>query len=189
METDNNLRKGTKVGLIIGMALTILVIVNTIVSTMISTNRAEPFVLLHWITDAAIALLVVLYATIGYKKPHGNMLKVVFFAFAIYILSNSIIPSAELNGAREIIVRSLAGLAAVFVTYIGGRLDRIAKNRLLMVFVGVLLLASRTIVLLAFPSNLFRFLGVYTQPIIWAAIGFAYTACYEGHKAAGLEDR
>ena len=189
MEKYKNLKKRTKVGLLIVMILTGIGIVNSVFSAIVPANRTEPNVMVHWISDLVLYLLIAIYSFFGYKKPHGNTLRRIFFIFAVYILANSIIPSPGIEGAKAIVLRSLEGLAALLTAYIGGRLSKIEKNQYTMVLVDLLLLASSILILSAFPSNLIRILGVLAMPIIWTALCHAYIARYEEHKAAGLEDK
>ena len=189
METYKNLKKGTKIGLVIVMALVIIGIVNSVLSAIVPANRTEPNVIVHWVSDLLLYILVAVYAFIGYKKPHGNALRITFFIFSMYILANSIIPSPGIEGGKAILLRSLEGFSALLIAYLSGKLNRIGKNKIIMIFTDVLLLASSIIIISAFPSNIIRILGVLAMPILWTALCFAYTARYEEHKAAGLADK
>ena len=189
METKNNLKKGTKVGLIITTILICVGIINVVLSFLVPENRNEPNVFWHLIIDGVMYALVAIYALFGYKKAHGNMLRFIFFMFGVYVVVSAIIRDVNMVGAQENICHVMSGFATIMIGYIAGRLDRIEKNRFLMVIVGVFMLVARVIIFVAFPSNVIRFIGVMEQLIVWAAICLAYTARFEEHKAAGLADK
>ena len=208
METYKNLKKGTKVGLIISFIFVILGI-GCMVFNLISTPElpALPegsaigsgaqgvgpasFVVPGWVKDAVylvLYLLTAFYTLFGYKKPHGNLLKFIFFVFAITLVLNACIGGVG-TSVVSLIVAIFACLSALLLTYVAGRLHKVEQNRFLLVVTGALLLVSQILPSFGIPFNFAPFANALTPLIVLLALGFAYTARYEEHKAAGLEDK
>lgn len=187
METIKNVKKGTRIGIIVVSCLFAVCFICLIASFLSADNRNEPYAFVHMIISGVLYLPIVIYAFYGYKKPHGNMLKYVFCLFSVCLLAECIIPSADVSEKNVFFVQVSCGSTALIAAYVAGRLNRIEKNRNLLILAGVLLLVSRVIVYSVYPSNFIRMIGVFAPLVIWAANCLAYTARYEAHKAAGLE--
>ncbi len=207
METYKNLKKGTKIGLIISMVFIIFGIVLSVYN-IVAAGRipalpgegmdlgANPAPAAHGVIppvvrnciDLVLLLAVTFYAVIGHKKPHGNMLKYLFLAFGTMLVLNVCLTG--INGSiSEIISSVLTGFAVMIFTYVSGRLDRINQNRIFLVIAGVFLLATMLIPAFSGFFLINGFLSSLTPLIVLLALGFAYTARYEEHIAAGLEDK
>lgn len=187
MESYKNLKKGTKVGLIISMVLLALALVNNafFVGQALIDGRIWHVVVA--MSDIAISVFILLYVFFGYKKPHGNMMRLVFFAYAISLALQG---TVEIAGGSYYVAGDLLIFAALLIAYVAGRLNKIEKNIFILILVGLLLLARETILFVTVPV-LFGFLSIFgriTRIIIFATLSFAYIARYEEHKAAGLED-
>ena len=189
METSNTLKKKTKGGLIVSMILTVLAIVACVTGLFNADTLSRPAKEAHIIVNLLTAVMILVYSFWGYKTPHGNMLRTIMFVFGILVLARIVLPTRPVdNEVIKKITSGCFGLAAMLIAFISGRLDRYEQNRILMVIVGILLLAPVVMTLLSFSSFvLMRCISVSTMLFCWAAIGFAYTARYEGHKLAGSE--
>lgn len=188
MDTCNNLKKGTKIGLIVMAVLICIGIVNLVLSFFIPADHNNPNVIAQLIIGAVMYASIIVYAFFGYKKAHGNMLRTVFFVFGVFIVASGIIGDPGLSEIHIKVCQFTTGFAALLIGYIAGRLDRIEKNKILMMIAGVLMLIGRVIVFVSDPSSIWRFVGVMEHLIVWASLGFAYVARYEEHKTAGLSD-
>ena len=201
MKTYKNIKKSTKIGLILSIVFIILGIGCTIFN-LIPTS--EPPALPEggameqgpglsaqisvpgWVRSCValvLYLLTAFYAIIGYKKPHGNLLKYLFIAFAVSIILNT---SMESAGP---IVTPCFCLAALSIVYVSGRFQKINQNRILLVIAGVFLLPQLLFPLFSGSFLINTFFNGITPLILLFALGFAYTARYEEHKAAGLADK
>lgn len=190
METYKNLKKGTKIGLLTVAILTAIGFVNLIINIFTALSDAQPDSIGHMIMDAAMFSLIAVYAFVGYKKPHGNMLRMSLLLLGTFVFINGVIPVSGMDETRAILFRLFAGAATLLIGYISGRLDRIKKNLILMILVGVLLLAGQIIILSRLPAvHVGEVIGVLTPVTMWAALTIAYVARYEEHKAAGLADK
>lgn len=187
MDKYKNQKKETKIGIALIAALLSVGIVNCVLSFVVSENRNEPFSLFHIVLNTVLYIFVGAYTFFDYKRPHGNSLRLLFFVFGVYVLIADNLPIVNLDGTRDFIVRILAGLSALIITYTSGRLDRIDKNRILMIVVGVMILVCRIIVITTIPSNIIRVFGVFTQLIIWITLCISYMIRFKEHKTAGLE--
>ena len=188
METYKNLKKGTKVGLIVSAILLLAVLVNDVfaISQAFASGVNDAAIML--ITDSVMSLLVLLYAFWGYKKPHGNMLKYTFWVYAIYTALQGTVEIASRSGY---VLGDLLVLAGLTIAYISGRLNKIEKNIFILIIVGLFLVARTITNCVIFPA-VFGFTDLFgrlTPIITFAALGFAYVARFEEHKAAGLEGK
>ena len=189
METLKNMKKGTKVGLIVSLVLCAAVLINGAISIGNLFSVGNTLFAIYALSDIVMAALILLYLFFGYKKPHGNMLRYLFFVFSIY---NAFLGIAGMAGEAEFITGCLSVFAALIIAYVAGRLDKINKNRFVLIFVGLLLLALFVVdgFITGIPISTFpEVFGQLTQLIAFTALSFAYTARYEQHKEAGLEDK
>ncbi len=189
METYKNLKKSTKIGLLLTCILTMAVLAVSIMLIVILFNIADIGIGLRIlpIGDAVISVFVLLYAFFGYKKPHGNMLKILFFAFSIFLAFRGTLAIADV---KSYISGDLIILTALMIAYVAGRLNKIGQNKFYLIFGGLLLLAAFVITSIEHPFFGFtQIISDLTPMAILAALGFAYTARYEEHKAAGLADK
>lgn len=187
MKNYKNLKKETKIGITLIAVLLLVGIVNCVLSFIVSENRNEPFSLFHIVLNTVLYIFVGAYTFFDYKRPHGNSLRILFFVFGVYVLVSDNLPIVNLDGTRGFIVRILAGLSALIITYTSGRLNKINKNRILMIVVGVMILVCRILVIATAPSNIIRVIGVLTQFIIWVTLCISYMIRFNEHKTAGLE--
>ena len=85
----------------------------------------------------------------------------------------------------------------MLVAYIAGRLNKLEKNKILLIVIGVALTVNIILGIIVRKPLMESFAFEILLPIfrhsiylvVLAALGFAYTARYEEHKAAGLEDK
>ena len=188
MENYKNLKKSTKIGLIVSAVLMLVVLVAGVIGAVQAFIAGRTTTAIFTVTDVIMGVLVLFYAFVGYKKPHGNLLRYVFFAFAIYLALQA---TLDIASKSFYIVGDAGVLAALLLSYIAGRLNKIKKNIFILLFVGLLILARVIVNCVTFPGSFgfFNVFGCMTSIIIYAALGFAYTARFEAHKAAGLADK
>lgn len=236
MEIYKNIKKGTKIGLIISMIFVIIGIGGSIYNLIESKptpshmieaqnqpseipnmkdipsmpNTQEPTIEMTndkkyvpssspevptagipgYIKDVIFLIvyfLTGLYAILGYKKPHGNMLKYLFIAFATALALNICLGKAVENTVSAI-TTIFTCLASLILTYISGRLNKIGNNRVLLILTGVLLFAASMLPIFGGNFIINGLLNSFSPLIMLFALGFAYTARYEEHKVAGLEE-
>ena len=135
-------------------------------------------------------VLVLYYAFVGYKKPHGNLLRYLYFIFGLIAIFTEISNSLD----REVLLNEIAIYSAVLsgsiIIYISGRLDKFEKNKILLILSGALLLLNRVLFSIALPKMpLLVTASRYTKLILFIALALAYTSRYKEHKEAGLEDK
>lgn len=187
---DRNLKKRTKLGELIYTVLSLFILANSAIALADNVRFERGVQILHVCSDIVMIFAVLYYTFIGYKKPHGNMLRAVFFCFGVYLALNG---SFDLADGEAILFYSGLGevFSALLLTYIAGRLDKIEKNKFLLIIVGVIQLICSTVIafyLHVFQGGFSASVSVYTMVTGIALLGYAYTARYEVHKAAGLED-
>ena len=190
LDTKNNLKKSTKTGL---MILSILVFLGIAFSfyTFISDFTGKPLgIQVHICLVFLMYFVVLLYSFWGYRKPHGNMLRFAMFVFGLMIIFKLVLPGRPDTSIVNFAANACDGFAAALITFISGRLQKIDKNKKLMIFVGVLMIVG--ILLLTISNSSFSitsFIRALSQPICWASLCLAYTARYELHREAGLAEQ
>jgi len=80
--------------------------------------------------------LIIIYATVGFKKPHGNLLKILTLTFA-FIVAFLAIDSFQ----EDILTAVLSSATVVLIAFMAGRLDRFKQNKVLALIILALLLA------------------------------------------------
>lgn len=88
----------------------------------LTTKRWFP--LLHIVTDFLMFSVVLVYAVHGYKKPHGNSLKISFLLFGLYLVACSLIPNPpdeiiENRAYLDTVVDAGTGIATIPAAYSG----------------------------------------------------------------------
>ncbi len=125
------------------------------------------------------------YAIVGYKTPHGNMIRYLLLILAFYITA-SIIVTIERWGASWIIVAA-SNFAAVLIGYMAGRLQKVKKN-VIVVVLATVLLAVKSFWPVAGENNNFVFVLDRTLPLLmWATVVLIYFFRFRAHKNAGIE--
>ena len=188
METYKNLKKSTKIGLIVSAVLLLAVLVGNAITVVQSIADKLPTPTVFSAIGVVMCVIIMLYAFFGYKKPHGNLLKFAFLAFAVYLALQGM---NEIAGRNRILVGGLCVFTGLIIAYMAGRLHKIEKNKIALIVVGVLLLA-KTVIVFATSHVVFEFLvivGRITPMILLTTLGFAYVARFEEHRAAGLADK
>ena len=193
MEKFKNLKKGTKVGLVICEILTFVglgIVIYNIASLLINTPVKIPQ-LIRNSTNLVMFIAVLYYAFAGYKKPHGNLLRGLFFTFGAIIALNIMTfgLDAAVSASLFNTIRNTCDIfAALLIVYVSGRLNKVEKNRELLFFSGVLMFIHYIMPVFKGPVIFNSLIGSVCPMIVLATLGFAYTARYEQHKEAGMED-
>jgi len=139
----------------------------------------------------AIAILVYIlllyYVFIGYKKPHGNLLRYLLLAFALCIALTVVflikLSFDDLSGKTTLII------AAMMITYMAGRLNKLRQNIVIMIVVAILLAVSLIGFFKAFGFMSFHnTYAVICFVIQWIMLCAAYLVRFKEHKEAGLMD-
>lgn len=190
METYQNLKKGTRTGLAVAYVLCLLIIAKSLAEIVPSIQSHNIFAASFAFLDMTMIVAVFWYSITGYKIPHGNALKYLFFAFAIYLVLGG---TLKLVGKNWYLTGDMMILSALVIAYVSGRMDKIEKNRTILFFAGLLLFVEAVITIVISSASsgrpLLSYIVVNFVPlVIQAALSFAYIARYEEHKAAGLED-
>ena len=166
----------------------------------IAFMRAIPtFKVLSYLVGYA---LVLFYVFVGYKKPHGNTLRYIIFAFAVILLvcdtinfAASIGPEipqldfahvdlpAEMSGLSLVITDIIAAINACLICYMSGRLHKIDENRVIVTIVAVLFTVRAV---LGKDANMI--LNDLNDLVIWLGLVAAYFYRYKKHKEVGLKD-
>jgi len=166
--------------LVVSIVCGILTAFGAIVSVISLVNGNGKSVLFFDVFSLALSMMVGYYALWGYKIPHGNLLKYIFLAYAIFVYAAIPITSKE-----DIVWRVvLQGIVVGSLCYTAGRLDKVKQN---VVFL-VLITALMTFCVIVDINSGDATIGIATGVVVWIDIFVAYFLRYREHKEAGLTD-
>ena len=193
MENYKNLKKGTKVGLVISVILTFLglgFVIYNIVSLLINTPVKIPQ-LIRNSANFVMFIAILFYTFVGYKKPHGNLLGGLFFTFGTILALNIMTLGLDATVSASLF-RTISNtcdiFAALLIVYVSGRLNKVEKNKKLLFIAGALLFIRYIMPVFKGTIVFNSLIGSVCPLLILFALSFAYTARYEEHKIAGLEE-
>ena len=145
-----------------------------------------PALLFGWVTVFYCAVLY--YGVRGYREPHGNLVRYLMLIFAVYVAASAI-PESFLRNAPWPILLS-ASFAAMSISYMAGRLNKIKKNRYVAAL-SLLLLLVRCLWFLENPGatalDAVLFVLERCQALfMWMTVVLIYFLRYREHAEAGL---
>ena len=140
-------------------------------------------------------IVAIVYALVGYKKPHGNMLRHTFIVFAISLALYADKVQLSQVGTVALLINAVC---TVPVAYMAGRLHKFDQNKALLYLVVVMLLIAGLIDFLFFTKNTVPGIGgfvfgvlkfsTFNKFILGLALATAYVSRFRTHKEAGLLD-
>ena len=180
MENKKELKLGYKIALIICLVLVLAnSVVEVIVMTDVNLNIAFPII-------GLLSLLAALYyAFFGYKKPHGNLLKNVFFVHAL--LSAAFIVFVSKTFPQYIIAINL--FRVVLIAFMAGRLNKFKQNIVIIAIVGMCSFIYGVCYLTIRDMSVITLFKGFSPFISWATLSITYLSRYEAHTEAGLADK
>ena len=187
---ENKLGGGSFIGVII---LTIISII--VAYAKISLTLSHYLTILTGIelaTFVLVFLFVAYYAISGYKKPHGNLMRYMFGLFALNCLCLALNEVETIYDSMyyKLIFIGIAAVVAILSVYVGGRLNKLKENLVIIIAI-TLLLAFRCVYHCLTDRVVFGALQIlmnFSTFIVWIDIVFAYVLRYKEHKEAGLVD-
>ncbi len=129
------------------------------------------------------AILALYYGVIGYKKPNGNMMKVLFVAYGSAIGAYAIF-----RAGKYVPTAYLYFICSVIIVYISGRLDKIKKNTYLIIVAFVAVLLGYILKCGVRGDGILTAIRLADEVYILIALYAFYFLRYKEHKAAGLVD-
>ena len=134
-------------------------------------------------------LLVFYYGLRGYKTPHGNLVRYLMLVFAAYMIFTVAVSIYRWYKLPWVVLVA-SNLAAVFIAYMAGRLNKFKKNIIVGVAVTALLLLSSfwPYKIPGIEVNLLFFIDRMLPLFMWLTIMQIYFFRYEEHTKAGLEE-
>ncbi len=132
------------------------------------------------VMSLAVSALIGYYAFVGYRKPHGNLLKTI-------IVISTVIPIIAVYQYARLGLPWRAIIATIGIglcCYVAGRLHRVKQN---IIFMSIVLALRIVAVILCLRDGILT-IGTFTHIIIWIDIFVAYVLRYKEHKEAGLQD-
>jgi hypothetical protein len=129
------------------------------------------------------------YCLKGYQKPHGNMIQILMLILAVYVASTTVVADNRWGGFTSWITLLASNLAAVFMGYMAGRLNKLEENRYTAALVSILLFVR----CLWFLENMnmsgagivLFILDRCLALLMWIALVLIYSFRYKAHREAG----
>ena len=187
MENKKKLGTGAIIGII---ALAVLSVAELIVNIVCSIKLYDvTSILFELIPYIFLFVAITYYAIIGYKKPHGDLLRAVFLVFSFSCLGSIVsqVTYAKASGLAPFVI--LLGVTALLTAYVGGRLDKIKKNYVPLVIVTIALPIKAILHCRVYPVDLLFAAWNFSTFVLWLDIALAYILRYKEHKEAGLADK
>ena len=175
--------KANKIALYAVLALNIVGLIGTVIMA-IQHGLSHPGTIIPVLIDY---ICILIYGFVGYKKPHGNLLRYLMMLCALNIACEAIY-RIERYGKTYAYALVTAALVIIFIS---GRLDKIKKNAWLTVL-ALVIIALGLIVGTIHLKNGFSFISLvkHAGPFVqWVGISGIYFARYAEHKEAGLADK
>lgn len=169
------------------LIITVVALIGAAISVVCFIWRLNNLVSIRSFSLIAIYYgFVFYYGIYGYKKPHGNMVRYLLLILAVYIAYSITI----MVGRWDIswIIFTASNLAAVFIAYVAGRLNKYKKNAVWAVIITALLLVKSFWPIETTGLNFYViFVLDRTLPLfMWATVMFIYFFRYKEHKLAGV---
>ena len=201
METKKKLSTGAVVGIVVLALLSVAALVCSIIGSIqfYGYMKITP----GFVSRVIMLVATVYYALAGYKRPHGNLLRVIFLLLSLTYL-NGVIDSAQDMTSFEgndlnllLYIIGLNGICVLLIAYVGGRLDKIKKNIIPLILITVAQVVKALLCIPVFDtfsaysglSILVHLMYNFSTCILWLDIAFAYILRYKEHKEAGLADK
>ena len=180
MENKNrNLIKFAKI-------IVLLLCVLSAISCIITFPRVKS---ISKIIDFVVTCLTVYYMFVGYKKPHGDLLRYLFIIFTLEYMFD-LWYNATIHSITLSIYELLCMTAFAITAYVSGRLNKFKENIVLLSIALALSVITNVhaIVALNIAAPLEKIV-VFCKAIVLAALTISYITRYQEHKEAGLEDK
>ena len=136
-----------------------------------------------------VTCLTVYYMFVGYKTPHGNLLRYLFIIVALEALFVFWHTFTRLEKPFEVYELFLL-LEIAIVFYVAGRLNKYKENIVLLSIAFVMVVIPCFHGITVFNStSLISSIALFDKAIILLALIVSYIARYKEHKEAGLTDK
>ena len=171
------------------LGVTIVVLVGLVVAavSLIWRIRSQQSALLFACVGLFYGFLLY-YCLKGYQKPHGNMIQILMLILAVYVASTTVVTDNRW-GFTSWVTLLASNLAAVFMGFMAGRLNKIEESRYTAVLVSILLFIRCLWFLenmnMAGGSVVLFILDRCLALLMWVALVLIYFFRYEEHKKAG----
>ena len=184
---------------LIGIIVLAILSVAGIVCSIIGSIQRMGFLYITpgFVAKVIMFIAVAYYALIGFRKPHGNLLRAVFILMSLTCL-NGVIDSSSCmrlykgdEAKLQTVIIGLDGISILLIAYVGGRLDKIKKNIIPLVLITLAQLVKSILFITLHGSWLepMYIIWNFSTCILWFDIAFAYILRYKEHKEAGLLDK
>ena len=135
-----------------------------------------------------VTCLTVYYMFVGYKKPHGNLLRYLLIIVTLDALFVFWYAFSKIEKTFDVYELFLL-LEIVIVAYVAGRLNKYKENIALLSVAFVMAFVSGCHSASVFNlTSAIEIIGTFDKATILLALIVSYIARYKEHKEAGLAD-
>ena len=137
------------------------------------------------ISAFAVCILFIYYAAVGYRTPHGNLLR---FSLGLYAVLLGVTYAILPDSAAPVWVRGFFVFCAIAISFVSGRLNKFRQVVTILAVIGA---ASLAVALIGIPSAAAEhypptaILQSFVPAVTCFAALTAYTARFSRHKEAG----
>lgn len=199
MENKKNLSTGALIGIVVLAVLSAASAFANVYEVLSIPVLVTPGAIAEIVTFLILLIGVVYYAVRNYKVPHGNLLRWLFFLFALNCLgglAEQIVGAyrfgmMEQNMDNVMLLVMLIAVSAILAAFISGRLDHLRGNIACIIIITVAQLVKSVIFLSQLGGD-YSILGVllnFSTFMLWFDMVVAYLLRYKPHKEAGLTDK
>ena len=134
-------------------------------------------------------IFLLYYCFKGYQKPHGNMIQILMLILAVYVASTTVVADNRWGSFTSWITLLASNLAAVFMGFMAGRLNKLEENKYTATLVSVLLFVRCLWFLenmnMSGASVLLFILDRCLALLMWIGLVLIYSFRYKAHREAG----
>jgi len=162
----------------------IVVIITALMSIVLAIDIYELFTPENKISIAFSivgTILAIYYGIFGYKKPNGNLMKILFFAYGLFLGLYGIF-----RAGKYIPTAYCYFVAAVIVVFISGRLDKISRNTYLIIAAFILVINGYVIKCFIRQEPILSAIRLADEVYLLLALFAFYFVRYYDHKKAGI---
>ena len=149
------------------------------------------------VTYVLLSVAALYYVSVGYKKPHGNLLRYTFLLLSVACINGLIDTAVDLTLTpdfhvnAQLVILGLDGLSAVLIAYVAGRLDKVKKNCPALLLITAMQIAIAVLFVSIYENwgNFVFLIWDFSTCFLWIDLMVAYLIRYREHKEAGLTDK
>jgi len=174
--------KSNKFGIVLSVIIAVLGLASAICGFTM-----DLFTIIRSVVSIIIYALILYYLFVDYKKPHGNLFRIVMAIYPYMFLCLCLVIATEPGiGTVDVVFATLYGIAAVAAGYSSGRLNKVKSSSFIMMFVAIFLMVDGVYALRLFENPIEQFASININ-LQWLLLLLTYNVRFREHTEAGKE--